>query len=134
MNVPLSVRLAVSLGMLPGRGRRQFPTLEAATRAPAGPPLGPPLGRAPPGHRLGQLMTQKIGQECGRTVSESSMGEEDSALLATSPAAGETETNEEQAGSSMNGTELAGSMWAVATDFGVTFPGQRRFPHLPMHE
>lgn len=68
-------------------------------------------------------------------VSESSMGEEDSASLATSlAAAGETETNEEQAGSSMNGTEPAGSMWAVATDFGVTFPGQRRFPHLPMHE
>lgn len=35
------------------------------------PPLGLALVRAAPGCRLGQLMTQKTGQECGRTVCQS---------------------------------------------------------------
>lgn len=41
INFSLSVTLTVSLGILLGRGRLQFPTLEAATRAPVAAPSWP---------------------------------------------------------------------------------------------
>lgn len=68
----LSVTLAVLLGMLPATGRLQFPTLEAATRAPAvASSWLAPLVKAVPGRRLAQLMTQKTRQESGRTACQS---------------------------------------------------------------
>lgn len=46
INLSLSATLAAPLGLLqPGRGRLQFPRLEAATRAPASPPRGLALGQ-----------------------------------------------------------------------------------------
>lgn len=102
INFSLSVTLAVSVGMLLGRAWHQFPTLEAATRAPAA-----------ASSWLGPWLELLHGMACPADVSENRAGVWENSVrvkpvwemrsnLMLAISLPVIETNEEPAESSMN--------------------------------